>query len=139
MQLAPPAGHLVVEGGLGEVAPAAERLGGHPVEVEGGFGSEPWEEIGARDAPPAARLVDDCRGARKLARIATARVHDPVLDHDAWGGARFPKQVVEVGDVGDGQVRAVRSRVPKIGDQDRKSTRLNSSHSQISYAVFCLT
>src|SRR5688572_31046467 len=36
--------------------------------------------------------------------------------------------------------------VPVIGvqsfrwglDQDRKSTRLNSSHSQISYAVFCL-
>src|SRR5688572_32209051 len=25
-----------------------------------------------------------------------------------------------------------------IGAQDRKSTRLNSSHSQISYAVFCL-
>src|SRR2546430_12577282 len=25
------------------------------------------------------------------------------------------------------------------GAQDRKSTRLNSSHSQISYAVFCLT
>src|SRR3990167_8992363 len=25
-----------------------------------------------------------------------------------------------------------------IGMQDRKSTRLNSSHSQISYAVFCL-
>src|SRR2546427_9628669 len=24
------------------------------------------------------------------------------------------------------------------GGQDRKSTRLNSSHSQISYAVFCL-
>src|SRR2546427_6463382 len=24
------------------------------------------------------------------------------------------------------------------GPQDRKSTRLNSSHSQISYAVFCL-
>src|SRR2546430_12936476 len=27
--------------------------------------------------------------------------------------------------------------VDKLG-QDRKSTRLNSSHSQISYAVFCL-
>src|SRR2546430_4272868 len=26
----------------------------------------------------------------------------------------------------------------KRGDPDRKSTRLNSSHSQISYAVFCL-
>src|SRR2546430_10919695 len=25
-----------------------------------------------------------------------------------------------------------------IGNRDRKSTRLNSSHSQISYAVFCL-
>src|SRR2546430_5600907 len=26
----------------------------------------------------------------------------------------------------------------EAGAQDRKSTRLNSSHSQISYAVFCL-
>src|SRR5688572_31656190 len=25
-----------------------------------------------------------------------------------------------------------------VADRDRKSTRLNSSHSQISYAVFCL-
>src|SRR5258707_8343018 len=25
-----------------------------------------------------------------------------------------------------------------IGDEDRKSTRLNSSHANISYAVFCL-
>src|SRR5438270_5944827 len=29
-------------------------------------------------------------------------------------------------------------RVSFILSQDRKSTRLNSSHSQISYAVFCL-
>src|SRR2546430_5433352 len=28
--------------------------------------------------------------------------------------------------------------LPHIYPQDRKSTRLNSSHSQISYAVFCL-
>src|SRR2546430_10414695 len=26
----------------------------------------------------------------------------------------------------------------RVHDRDRKSTRLNSSHSQISYAVFCL-
>src|SRR5207249_10160993 len=32
---------------------------------------------------------------------------------------------------------AVSGRVPN-GDQDRKSTRLNSSHVSISYAVFCL-
>src|SRR2546430_4099990 len=29
-------------------------------------------------------------------------------------------------------------KVPKVKLIDRKSTRLNSSHSQISYAVFCL-
>src|SRR2546430_8634452 len=28
--------------------------------------------------------------------------------------------------------------VPSVRSADRKSTRLNSSHSQISYAVFCL-
>src|SRR5256886_13187065 len=34
---------------------------------------------------------------------------------------------------------ALRVRHPKVAVQvDRKSTRLNSSHSQISYAVFCL-
>src|SRR5688572_31862610 len=31
-----------------------------------------------------------------------------------------------------------RLRPPRLGPRDRKSTRLNSSHSQISYAVFCL-
>src|SRR2546430_11452839 len=31
-----------------------------------------------------------------------------------------------------------RSERTSITSQDRKSTRLNSSHSQISYAVFCL-
>src|SRR2546430_9758132 len=29
-------------------------------------------------------------------------------------------------------------RFPPLHARDRKSTRLNSSHSQISYAVFCL-
>src|SRR5688572_31927721 len=28
--------------------------------------------------------------------------------------------------------------MPYVDGEDRKSTRLNSSHSQISYAVFCL-
>src|SRR3712207_6993185 len=44
----------------------------------------------------------------------------------------------------DGQVDAVeglpehRREVQAGPDQDRKSTRLNSSHANISYAVFCL-
>src|SRR5688572_32049229 len=34
--------------------------------------------------------------------------------------------------------RAVEAALPLVQVIDRKSTRLNSSHSQISYAVFCL-
>src|SRR2546427_7944021 len=37
-----------------------------------------------------------------------------------------------------GSTRAARSRIRARRVVDRKSTRLNSSHSQISYAVFCL-
>src|SRR3712207_8949049 len=37
-------------------------------------------------------------------------------------------------EIGDDQQAAAREPV----DQDRKSTRLNSSHANISYAVFCL-
>src|SRR2546430_17494032 len=36
------------------------------------------------------------------------------------------------------QRTASRPREHRPGGRDRKSTRLNSSHSQISYAVFCL-
>src|SRR5688572_31887733 len=39
-----------------------------------------------------------------------------------------------IGDLNDGQDPAITDS----NDRDRKSTRLNSSHSQISYAVFCL-
>src|SRR3712207_7820016 len=39
-------------------------------------------------------------------------------------------------DEGDGLVR--RPEHGPVLDQDRKSTRLNSSHANISYAVFCL-
>src|SRR2546430_13475912 len=34
--------------------------------------------------------------------------------------------------------RRRKSEANQVGRSDRKSTRLNSSHSQISYAVFCL-
>src|SRR5688572_31745659 len=40
------------------------------------------------------------------------------------------------------RVASIRQRLPTLMERDttldRKSTRLNSSHSQISYAVFCL-
>src|SRR2546430_4928639 len=61
----------------------------------------------------------------------TTLFRSPLLDRD-------------VGAVGDGEVHRGARRGDEEGDpvlarqQDRKSTRLNSSHSQISYAVFCL-
>src|SRR2546427_8970276 len=36
------------------------------------------------------------------------------------------------------QVKLPEDQLLGLGQADRKSTRLNSSHSQISYAVFCL-
>src|SRR5690242_21939017 len=36
------------------------------------------------------------------------------------------------------RTRGARDSDPRPRDQDRKSTRLNSSHMSISYAVFCL-
>src|SRR5215831_19812513 len=42
------------------------------------------------------------------------------------------------GDEGHAAVAGHRSRVPGRPHRDRKSTRLNSSHLGISYAVFCL-
>src|SRR5438270_5464091 len=48
---------------------------------------------------------------------------------DGWYGWDF----VNAHEAGDGH-----PSVPAAFSTDRKSTRLNSSHSQISYAVFCL-
>src|SRR2546430_9634388 len=45
--------------------------------------------------------------------------------------------VLRVGSVSAGD-EYINETTLGTGNQDRKSTRLNSSHSQISYAVFCL-
>src|SRR3954469_26080238 len=39
---------------------------------------------------------------------------------------------------GEHEVLGVGRAFPRAADRDRKSTRLNSSHVEISYAVFCL-
>src|SRR5688572_31401820 len=61
---------------------------------------------------------------------AVEEPRDPARRHVA-------DQAVVLGEV-DGAARVVAPRQGRHGEQDRKSTRLNSSHSQISYAVFCL-
>src|SRR5256885_2862367 len=45
-------------------------------------------------------------------------------------------QLTELITIISGRVEILNERVP--GNEDRKSTRLNSSHLVISYAVFCL-
>src|SRR5256885_11805935 len=65
--------------------------------------------------------------------IYTLSLHDalPIFDRDQQGCA--------LGQVGRQPVQAVHQR-ERLGVllEDRKSTRLNSSHLVISYAVFCL-
>src|SRR2546430_4457592 len=59
--------------------------------------------------------------------------------HDAARRGRFAHAQQQPGALG-GEIGAVdlRRRGEPRQQRDRKSTRLNSSHSQISYAVFCL-
>src|SRR2546427_4063724 len=70
------------------------------------------------------------RGAARSRIARVFRRADPQRDCPAPGpAARHREDAVadRPGEAGGG-----------VGTRDRKSTRLNSSHSQISYAVFCL-
>src|SRR3712207_7425800 len=79
--------------------------------------------------------------------IYTLSLHDalPICHRPRLFGARVHVDVRVVGaDREDGEIdrrravaeRAEGARVGRVAD--RKSTRLNSSHANISYAVFCL-
>src|SRR6266568_4827173 len=54
--------------------------------------------------------------------------------HNRWNRDLPPAAVVRPGEV----IQLLCRDALDIGEADRKSTRLNSSHSSISYAVFCL-
>src|SRR3712207_7968371 len=83
--------------------------------------------------------------------IYTLSLHDALpisgLDHSAAAGRcgvepadREPQPRLDLGRPGTCQHDVVDAPVGVQRDQpgDRKSTRLNSSHANISYAVFCL-
>src|SRR3712207_6977764 len=70
-----------------------------------------------------------------------------LLQREAWGThlpgrRRIVLAAVDLGRDADGTWRATADRVQAPSGLgyaiDRKSTRLNSSHANISYAVFCL-
>src|SRR3712207_7149870 len=69
---------------------------------------------------------------------ATTEIYTLSL-HDALpiSGCRPARYVLEDTDHSHGR-RRVDSTAPGLVIEDRKSTRLNSSHANISYAVFCL-
>src|SRR3712207_7876728 len=61
-------------------------------------------------------------------------------DHRAQDSQRHPRGQGEVREVvPEGlSARGSVSNAVRVRNEDRKSTRLNSSHANISYAVFCL-
>src|SRR2546430_4717438 len=79
------------------------------LRTNGVFIFDCWYGPGVLTDPPAVRTKTLCTGPNRLTRLA-----EPVM--------RVNENAVEV------NLRF---------ELDRKSTRLNSSHSQISYAVFC--
>src|SRR5688572_30914385 len=76
--------------------------------------------------------------------IYTLSLHDalPISDDHRrrgnQGDADVPAEQAGQGGAARVQERDRRREAADGRAQDRKSTRLNSSHSQISYAVFCL-
>src|SRR3712207_6889654 len=78
--------------------------------------------------------------------IYTLSLHDalPICAQHRRRGPHGARRRAGVGAAGAGRHGARRRRHADRGDEgrarhpDRKSTRLNSSHANISYAVFCL-
>src|SRR2546427_12386826 len=113
-----------LKGGLGATLPLravpwrAQRPSGSPL------GASAWE----------------CRAASSLALLGEQQhlrrlEEDPIAHAGRAGRGEHlePLPAVPVHEVKRGG-----AGVAPLLHQDRKSTRLNSSHSQISYAVFCL-
>src|SRR3989449_4058429 len=104
---------------------------------------------------PGARVLEEYRRLRgeieaerqKLKRLRTARsaTMDGVVV-DLQANIELPQDVKEANEAGAAGIGLFRSEflflnrddLPSEDEQDRKSTRLNSSHGYISYAVFCL-
>src|SRR3712207_8160576 len=65
-----------------------------------------------------------------------------LLRPEAVEALKGSELIVHAGDIGGPEIiEALRAIAPVVavrGNKDRKSTRLNSSHANISYAVFCL-
>src|SRR2546427_3013848 len=84
--------------------------------------------------------LDETHLARALAEIRSHQVDDADLyfQYTRAEGWSLEEGIVKTGSFSIDQGVGVRAVSGEKTALDRKSTRLNSSHSQISYAVFCL-
>src|SRR5260221_3607545 len=87
-------------------------------------------------------MREDTMKRRDLMRLGAATAVLAAVGMGSGGAALAQtKMVFKASDVhADGYptVVAIQNFGKKLSDADRKSTRLNSSHTVISYAVFCL-
>src|SRR5438128_6102074 len=81
------------------------------------------------------RFSKRCGDHRALPSFPTRRSSDLKTFEQLWSELADKAQTRPEG---SGTVRELDAGV-ELADRDRKSTRLNSSHGSISYAVFCLT
>src|SRR2546422_6953594 len=113
--------------GMGEVSDS------RPPKVVADHAGKPCLQVGV-DAPP-----------RRVARLGVLSCMAPgLLEHSptslCLGAPAPPRRFLPVCSFARVWHRFLdRNRhLPNSGERDRKSTRLNSSHGYISYAVFCL-
>src|SRR5205809_5956527 len=94
--------------------------------------AEPWGRHAGGRAPRAGPRAEQLRGRKPREPVHPARNEHPAVTQPHGHVRRAPR--------GEAAGRAGGSRVDRERGLrgDRKSTRLNSSHGYISYAVFCL-
>src|SRR2546430_9639404 len=80
--------------------------------------------------PPRSTLFPYTTLFRSACAAVVANALEKKVPFDDWVRVALPGGILEV--------KAPRDHSQVLMRGDRKSTRLNSSHSQISYAVFCL-
>src|SRR5690625_6341510 len=73
--------------------------------------------------------ITGCRSSEKVTRPSPSEVESPAEES--------PSEELEVRSESDNR-EEIPAAIPTDPKRDRKSTRLNSSHVAISYAVFCL-
>src|SRR3712207_7188528 len=90
--------------------------------------------------PPRSTLFPYTTLFRSVLHLDAVPEHHPVVDHDVRPEHDALAELDAVPEHEPGRpVRRPHAACPRgVPAADRKSTRLNSSHANISYAVFCL-